>query len=416
MPGNRVGPTPEIASIAKDLSGRIVEVGDELLELVLATVPHLRGDHAVEALLSASLRENVAIGLDVIANAIDAGSAEIPTAAAEYARRLAQRGVPIEALLRAYRIGHFRFLELWQEELASRKLDASTMLGILRAVTEASFRYVDLMSENVLAVYQGERDRWLQNTSSRRASLIRSLLAGDDRSGVALGWELDTVHVGLVAWIDESAAGPEAPMLLDRAAAALATLSTRPPLTVVADESTFWAWFSTRGGAPIAAEALAIILGDAASGVRAAIGSPAAGPEGFRVTHEQALRAQAVAIASGSTGPIVTTFRETGLTSFLNADVAAARFWVEDVLGRLATDDDASARLRETSRMFLETNGSFTETAARLHLHKNTVLYRVRKAEELRGRALAEDRIGVEVALLACAWLGTAVLAPANGD
>jgi DNA-binding PucR family transcriptional regulator len=34
-------------------------------------------------------------------------------------------------------------------------------------------------------------------------------------------------------------------------------------------------------------------------------------------------------------------------------------------------------------------------------MHKNTVHYRVRKAEEVRGRSLAEGRLDVEIALLA---------------
>jgi DNA-binding PucR family transcriptional regulator len=80
------------------------------------------------------------------------------------------------------------------------------------------------------------------------------------------------------------------------------------------------------------------------------------------------------------------------------------------VLGPLAADEEAAARLRDTVRVFLETKRSYLETAARLHLHKNTVHYRVRKAEEMRGRPLDDDRVGVEVALLACDRLGSAVL------
>ena len=41
-------------------------------------------------------------------------------------------------------------------------------------------------------------------------------------------------------------------------------------------------------------------------------------------------------------------------------------------------------QLRDTVRVFLDCDGSYTQAAARLH--KNTVHYRVRKAEELRGR------------------------------
>jgi DNA-binding PucR family transcriptional regulator len=37
-----------------------------------------------------------------------------------------------------------------------------------------------------------------------------------------------------------------------------------------------------------------------------------------------------------------------------------------------------------------------------MHVHKNTVLYRVRKAEELLGRPVTDGRLAIEVALLAC--------------
>jgi DNA-binding PucR family transcriptional regulator len=47
-----------------------------------------------------------------------------------------------------------------------------------------------------------------------------------------------------------------------------------------------------------------------------------------------------------------------------------------------------------------------------MHLHKNTIQYRVRKAEEARGRPLADGRLDVEVALLACRLLGSTVLRP----
>ncbi|MDN5930280.1 MAG: helix-turn-helix domain-containing protein [Pseudonocardia sp.] len=48
----------------------------------------------------------------------------------------------------------------------------------------------------------------------------------------------------------------------------------------------------------------------------------------------------------------------------------------------------------------------------RLHLHKNTIQYRIRRAEEARGRPLQDDRLDVEVALLACRLLGSTVLRP----
>jgi DNA-binding PucR family transcriptional regulator len=49
-----------------------------------------------------------------------------------------------------------------------------------------------------------------------------------------------------------------------------------------------------------------------------------------------------------------------------------------------------------------------------MHVHKNTVLYRVRKAEEVLGRPITEGRLSTEVALLACHQLAatTKALAP----
>ena len=92
------------------------------------------------------------------------------------------------------------------------------------------------------------------------------------------------------------------------------------------------------------------------------------------------------------------------------ADLDAARAWVIETLGPLATDSERHERLRESARVFLSTGGSYTVTADELFLHRNTAQYRIQKAEELRGRPLREGRLDVELALLACHWLGKAVL------
>jgi DNA-binding PucR family transcriptional regulator len=62
--------------------------------------------------------------------------------------------------------------------------------------------------------------------------------------------------------------------------------------------------------------------------------------------------------------------------------------------------------------VFLDTGGSDKATAERLVLHKNTVQYRIRKAEESLGRPVASDRHDVELALRAAHWLGSSVLHP----
>jgi DNA-binding PucR family transcriptional regulator len=83
---------------------------------------------------------------------------------------------------------------------------------------------------------------------------------------------------------------------------------------------------------------------------------------------------------------------------------------VANALGALATDDEACARLRETLLAFLSEGSSFLATSKLIHVHKNTVKYRVDKAVEIRGRPLDDDRFNLELALIACRWLGRSVL------
>jgi DNA-binding PucR family transcriptional regulator len=47
-------------------------------------------------------------------------------------------------------------------------------------------------------------------------------------------------------------------------------------------------------------------------------------------------------------------------------------------------------------------------------LHKNSVQYRIRRAEESLGRPVGDHRHDVELALQASRWLGSSVLTPAG--
>ncbi|MDQ3155108.1 MAG: helix-turn-helix domain-containing protein [Actinomycetota bacterium] len=53
---------------------------------------------------------------------------------------------------------------------------------------------------------------------------------------------------------------------------------------------------------------------------------------------------------------------------------------------------------------------SYTVSADRLSLHRNSVKYRIVKAAEERGRPFDGDRLDVELALQVCHFLGSAVM------
>ena len=56
----------------------------------------------------------------------------------------------------------------------------------------------------------------------------------------------------------------------------------------------------------------------------------------------------------------------------------------------------------------------FKRPAEELHLHTNSVKYRVQRAIERRGRPIEDDRLDVEVALLLCSLFGDRLLDPVD--
>ncbi|MFF4324988.1 PucR family transcriptional regulator [Streptomyces sp. NPDC001591] len=90
-----------------------------------------------------------------------------------------------------------------------------------------------------------------------------------------------------------------------------------------------------------------------------------------------------------------------GLLTGLPAEVRGA--FSARVLGPLATEESASAAmLRETLETFLAHNGSWARTGESLHLHVNTVHYRIQRIEVLTGLDLArlDHRLDLRAALL----------------
>src|SRR5207247_7656580 len=80
-------------------------------------------------------------------------------------------------------------------------------------------------------------------------------------------------------------------------------------------------------------------------------------------------------------------------------------------LAPLAGRDAAAARLRETLRISLSEGESAPRAAKRLYTHRNTVLHRVARAEELLGHPIADRRLELALALELTHRLGERTLA-----
>jgi DNA-binding PucR family transcriptional regulator len=404
--------------VAAALSERLAAISDDVQRVIERHVPAMRHDQGIVGMHGASVAENITTVVHALRYGMDVSVIEPPTSAIEYARRLAQRDVDAADLVRAYRIGQARFTRLFMEELhvqtGADAIDGATTMRALEQVSE----YVDQVVGRLLPVYEQERTGWLQHRSALLGSGVRSILDGDpidvDRLQRTLGYRLRQHHLGLVLWVDAHLTELDPLRVLGELAEASAHAvgSLDGPLFIACDDTTAWAWLALGSGGPPALAELAAVVAKAPAPASMAAGAPGHGVDGFRRTHRQALSAHAVALTAGAGRMRLTPFSEVAPIALMCADLDSLRAWVAETLGPLAVTSERNDGLRETARVFLHSGGSFTATADQLFLHRNTVQYRIRQAEELRGRPFADGRLDVELALLACHWLGSAVLQP----
>src|SRR5580693_2218072 len=193
-----------MAGVAAAVSRRAAAVSEDVYEVVLREIPELRDDKPVLALLASSVHSNVGTCLQIMQHQIDLSAVRAPPASLEYARRRAQRGTPLTALLRAYRLGHTCFSDWLLKELARQADDAQMITAATMGMSKIVAGYVDQTSEEIVAAYTRERESWLRNRSAARAARIRDLLSGQrinvSATEATLGYRLRQYHVGVVCW------------------------------------------------------------------------------------------------------------------------------------------------------------------------------------------------------------------------
>jgi hypothetical protein len=405
--------TELMADVAAAVARRATAVYGDVYEVILREIPQLSGDKLVLDLLHSSVQSNIDTCLQVMRHQIDLAAVRAPTASVEYARRQAQHGTPLTALLRSYRLGHTCFADWLFRELAQQTDDAQLITAATLSISRIVAGYVDQTSEEIVAAYTRERENWLRNRSAVRAARIRDLLSGEridvSAAEATLGYRLRQYHVGVVCWAADTVRASDSIARLERVIGHVAAQAacTGDPLFMPRDESSAWAWL------PLGIrDRFDSAAGEADTGddIRLAFGDAARGTAGFRLTHQQAVAAQAVALAAGSPAPRTVSFSQVAPVAMMLGSAELLRAWVLATLAGLATDDEQHARLRDTLLAFLRSGGSYKATAEQLTLHKNTVQYRVRKAVEGLGQPLDGYRNEVELALQASHWLGSAVL------
>jgi hypothetical protein len=380
----------------------------ELVAATKAEINALEHDERLSGLLEASISENIVAALNVLSNKIDPSTVDAPLSAMSYARRLAQRDVPLVALLRAYRLGQARFVNLCLEAAVRLRRDdtSRTMIDLVNITAS----YVDRISEQVTLAYEIERERWIQDRGVIRRHWVTQLLTAPSpdltRAEAALDYRIGGTHVGVEAWIDRPVHSSDMAGVFAATTSRLQkTLGARGgPLAVPTDERDMQVWFSVPAQhrtdiARIREELLAAELP-----VRVALGCAQAGLEGFRRSMRGASRAKKLSVSAGPSAPVALEFAEVAPVALLVDDQTELVDFVTRTLGPLAGGGTRGEWLRTTLLAFLRNGRSYADTAEELQVHRNTVQYRVNQALEEYGQPLGPDLLHLWLALEISRW------------
>ncbi len=248
------------------------------------------------------------------------------------------------------------------------------VLERLRAVV------ADFLEHDLVGV---ERRR--RSPDERLAELVRRLLAGGAVKNTELGYELDAWHVGLIA------TGPGAGQVLQESALRLG----RPLLRVPGGSETVWAWLGGQRK-PAIEELRRQLEPNRLTGVSLAMGEPARGTEGWRLTHRQAQAAQLVALRRPQR---LTRFAEVGLLALALGDEALSKSLVEIYLAPFREERDGGVGLRMAVRAYFAADHNAKAAACALGVDRGTLRNRLRTIEERLGYPLNRCQAELEVAL-----------------
>jgi DNA-binding PucR family transcriptional regulator len=371
---------------------------DELDDAVLGANPAIAADPELAAAVSRSNQANLFFW--ATANVRDPGAPVPANAGPEpltVAREMVRRGLDAYAL-DAYRVGEgvaWRRLMEIAFELTS---DPTELHEFLDVCSRSISAFVDATLAAIAAQIDLERDELTRGTHAERRETVALILDGAPiprrRAEGRLGYALTGPHTAAVIWTDD----PSGDLArLDAAAESFGHAAGARVLSVLASAATRWVWVAGHvdtGGLQRSTSAM--------PDVRIAIGPAGSGVDGFRRSHFDAITTQQLMARLHSPQQIA-LFTDVQLVALITADTDRAAEFVKHTLGDL---EFAGAELQDTVRTFVASQCNASRAAARLYTHRNTLLRRLARADELLPRPLADSSVEVAVALDVLRWRG----------
>lgn len=392
-----------VGDLIRACATRLLSPGDETLRVVEQAVvdradPPFRDDPGMSEEIRASARESFRHWLGSVA-ADPFGSVEpmltpvVLGISREGFRRGAERNV-----WSTFGAGRAEFWRQWMRTMFDADPDRETLSEALDVSAETLNTWIDSTVDGVSEHLERERADLTRGTHAQRLETVSLILNGapmrSDRATHLLGHPMETGHVAAVLWVDP---GNTDQTILSRAAERLRRGSAaHAALTISVSPASTWVWLAGEG-LPDPVELSTELR--VAPEIRLAMGAVGFGLAGFSRSHFEAVETQRVMMRTNA-GQIA-TFDEVALVALVTRDEQAAREFVSRTLGEFGTASPAS---HETVRIYIREQFSATRAAAALYTHRNTVLNRIRRAEELLPHSLTDRALDVGVALEVARW------------
>jgi hypothetical protein len=371
-------PDPAVAAIGERLLDRVEDLATELTAVIRQAEPFY-GEHGVVPVedLRASVLDNLVHILSQLSGRPLAGR-EPPRVTGQ---RRAEQGVPLTVILHAYRVaGKF----IWAAILDEAAGDEVATTALLHAGSEL-WLIIDDRSGTVTEAYRDALTERAHTDAQTRNAMLDVLLRGDTGDGSRL-WECATTlrlpHRGTFVVVAARAprAGTES---IPHAEDALRTRGIHSAWRVEVDAHVGVVVLTPRIGLDkLCAHLAELTRGPAGlSDPYPSLDQTPAALRQARLAYAAATPASHEVVQYGQV-PIAVL-----LASAPDAAAAVAGTILGPVLALPAAECDL---LLGTLRAWFAERGATSLAAAKLHVHRNTVRYRLRRLEELTGRSLAE--------------------------
>lgn len=381
MPQPRPSPPTLAHAPTAEMAGRLLGAVDALAAELTAEIFRDEHSYAESTMLShEQVRDSVRDNLRAMLMALQGHAVTLDTARAA-GRLNAELGIPLAAVLHAYRLGG-RFI--WDRLLSAAIAEGSA--AELLPLASRIWIVIDEASSAVAEAYRATTEEQARRHAAARGVMLIAVLEG--RIGSASAWEMARLlqldgH-GPFLVVSAEAASPGA------GAEPLPGVAGQLRVAGIGSE-----WIHQIGASvgllALPSDQAVAVAGGRLAGIAAGrvgisrpIGSPAAAPAAWR---EAQLALQC--LPPGTRGIHVYGSSPVALLAVASPDTAAEV--AREVFGQLRElPVREQAVLLETLETWFAVGGSTPRAAGKLHCHRNTVLYRLNRIADLTGRHPAE--------------------------